>query len=41
MPEAAETRWLPQFIEAEAENRKDIEIEELLNVIGVPYLLKT
>lgn len=41
MPVAAEARWLPQPTESEAENRKDIETEELLNIIEVSYLLKT
>jgi len=38
---AAETGWLPLPIKGEAENRKDIEIEEPLNPIEVSYLLKT
>ena len=41
MPAAAETSWLPQPIEGEAEDRKDTEIEELLNILEVSYLLKT
>lgn len=41
MPVAAETGWLPQPVEGEAENSKDIEIKELLNIIEVSYLLKT
>lgn len=32
---------MPLPAEGEAENRKDIEIGELLNVREVPYLLKT
>lgn len=32
---------MPQPAEGEAENRKDIEIGDLLNVREVPYLLKT
>lgn len=32
---------VPRPAEGEAENRKDMEIGELLNVREVPYLLKT
>lgn len=40
MAVAAETGWLPQPMDGEAENRKDIETE-LLNIVEISYLLKT